>query len=161
MYGFISNVLENWTSFYSNHAVVRSLIGFFHIAGLVIGGGCAISADRLILLAARRGTKERTTQLDMLRGTHRTVLASLAAVMVSGLLLFGADTGTFLHSAVFWLKMGLIAALMANGFVLVRAEKRAKSDIASDWRRLTIASTVSVALWMLTTLAGAALPNIG
>ena len=161
MYGFISNVLENWTSFYSNHAVVRSLIGFFHIGGLVIGGGCAISADRLILLAAWRGTTELTTQLETLRGTHRTVLASLAAVMVSGLLLFGADTGTFLHSAVFWLKMGLIAALMANGLVLVRAEKRAESDLASGWRTLTITSTVSVALWMLTTLAGAALPNIG
>ena len=160
MYGFISSILENWASFYSNHAVVRTVIGFFHIGGLVIGGGCAISADRQVLLAARRGTTERTTPLETLRGTHRIVLASLAAVMVSGLLLFGADTGTFLHSAVFWLKMGLIAALMANGLVLVRAEKRAESDIASAWRTLTITSTVSVALWMLTTLAGAALPNI-
>lgn len=160
MYGLISNLLENWTSFYSNHAAVRTLIGFFHIGGLVIGGGFAISADRMTLLASRRGIPERTAQLEALRSTHRIVLASLAAVAASGLLLFAADTGTFLHSVFFWLKMGLIAGLLANGVLLTRAERQAESDI-QGWRMLTITSTISVALWMLTTLAGAALPNVG
>jgi hypothetical protein len=50
---------------------------------------------------------------------------------------------------------------MLNGFLLVRAERRAESDIVGAWRTLTITSTISVALWMLTTLAGAGLPNIG
>jgi hypothetical protein len=54
MHGVIAGFLENWTSFFSNHAAVRTLIGFFHIGGLVIGGGCAISADRMTLRAARR-----------------------------------------------------------------------------------------------------------
>jgi hypothetical protein len=160
MHGFISNVLEIWTSFYANHAVIRTFLGFFHIGGLVLGGGCAISADRLVLLAVRRNALERAGQLETLRGTHRIVLISLAVVIVSGFLLFAADTDVLLHSVLFWLKMGLIVALMANGFLLVRAGWRAESDTAGAWRMLRITSAASIALWMLTTLAGAALPNI-
>jgi hypothetical protein len=161
MHGLISSFLENWTSFYSNHAVIRTFIGFFHIGGLVLGGGCAIAADRSILLASKRTAAEKSSQVDALRGTHRIVLISLAVVIVSGLFLFAADSDNFLHSILFWVKMGLILALMANGFLLVRAERRAETDIAGAWRALKITSTVSVALWMLTTLVGAALPNIG
>ena len=161
MFGLISNVLETWTSFYSNHAVVRTLIGFFHIGGLVLAGGCAISADRSILRARERDLAEKSNELQTLRGTHRIVLISLAGVIASGIFLFAADADNFLHSIVFWLKMGLIVALMANGFLIVRAERQAESDVARAWRTLTITSTVSVALWMLTTLAGAGLPNIG
>lgn len=161
MQGLISSFLENWNSFYSNHAVIRSFIGFLHIGGLVLGGGCAIAADRAILLASKRNTAEKSSQVEALRGTHRIVLISLGIVTASGLLLFAADSDNFLHSVLFWIKMGLIAALMVNGFLLVRAERRAETDILGAWRSLTITSTISVALWMLTTLAGAALPNIG
>ena len=154
-------MLESWASFYANHAVIRTLIGFLHIGGLVIGGGFAISADRMTLRAAKRGVASRAIQLDALRGTHRIVLISLAAVMVSGLFLFAADSDNFLHSTLFWIKMGLVAALMANGVLLIRAERAAETDAVRGWKWLTITSTVSVALWMLTTLAGAALPNSG
>ena len=154
-------MLESWASFYANHAVIRTLIGFLHIGGLVIGGGFAISADRMTLRAAKRGVASRAIQLDALRGTHRIVLISLAAVMVSGLFLFAADSDSFLHSTLFWIKMGLVAALMANGVLLIRAERAAETDAVRGWKWLTITSTVSVALWMLTTLAGAALPNSG
>ena len=161
MHGLISSFLENWTSFYSNHAAIRTFVGFFHVGGLVLGGGCAIAADRSILLASKRNTAEKSSQVEALRGTHRIVLISLGLVIASGLLLFAADSDNFLHSVLFWVKMGLMAALMINGFLLVRAERRAETDILGAWRTLTITSTVSVALWMLTTLAGAGLPNIG
>lgn len=161
MHGLVSSFLENWTSFYSNHAAMRTLIGFLHVGGLVIGGGCAISADRMTLKAARRSAAERAYQLDALRGTHRIVLISLAAVTVSGLFLFAADADNFLHSIFFWIKMGLVAALMVNGYLLTRAERHAETDVMLGWKWLTVTSTISVALWMLTTLAGAALPNIG
>jgi hypothetical protein len=161
MYGFVSNVLDNWASFYSNHALMRTLIGFFHIGGLVLAGGLAISTDRQTLAAARRDPAERRFSLEALRTSHRIVLISLTAVMISGFALFAADAGMYLHSVLFWLKMGLIAALMANGFLLVRAARQAESGVSQAWRVLTITSVVSIALWMLTTLAGAALPNIG
>ena len=141
--------------------LLRTLIGFFHIGGLVIGGGCAIAADRMTLRAARRGALDRGLQLEALRSTHRIVLISLAAVLVSGVLLFAADSDNFLHSTFFWVKMGLVVGLMANGVLLRRAERRAESDAVVGWRWLTVTSSISVALWMLTTLVGAALPNIG
>jgi uncharacterized membrane protein len=161
MHGLVTSFLENWTSFYSNHAAIRTLIGFVHIGGLVLGGGCAIAADRMTLRAAKRSAAERSYQLDALRNTHRIVLVSLAAVAVSGLLLFAADSETFLYSRFFWMKMGLVVALMANGYLLTRAERQAETDAMRGWKWLKVTSTVSVALWMLTTLAGAALPNIG
>ena len=161
MHGLATSFLENWNSFYSNHAVIRTFIGFVHIGGLVLGGGCAIAADRMTLRAAKRSAAERSYQLDALRSTHRIVLVSLAAVAVSGLLLFAADSETFLYSRFFWMKMGLVVALMANGYLLTRAERQAETDVMRGWKWLKVTSTISVALWMLTTLAGAALPNIG
>jgi uncharacterized membrane-anchored protein len=161
MHGFISNFLENWMSFYADHALIRTLIGFLHIGGLVIAGGFAISADRMTLRAARRSSSERASQLEVLRSTHRIVLLSLTAVAVSGLLLFAADAETYLHSVLFWTKMGLIGGLLANGFLITYAERQAASDAGRGWRTLAITSSISVALWMLTTLAGAALPNAG
>jgi uncharacterized membrane protein len=161
MHGLVTSFLENWNSFYSNHAVMRTFIGFFHIGGLLIGGGCAIAADRMTLRAAKRSLAERSYQLDALRSTHRIVLVSLAAVAVSGLLLFAADSETFLYSRFFWMKMGLVVTLMANGYLLTRAERQAETDAMRGWKWLKVTSTISVALWMLTTLAGAALPNIG
>ena len=161
MHGLVTGFLENWNSFYSNHAVIRTFVGFFHIGGLVLGGGCAIAADRMTLRAAKRSAAERSYQLDALRSTHRIVLVSLAAVAVSGLLLFAADSETFLYSRFFWMKMGLVVALMTNGYLLTRAERQAETDATRGWKWLKVTSTISVALWMLTTLAGAALPNIG
>jgi hypothetical protein len=161
MHGVIASLLENWTSFFSNHAAVRTLIVFFHIGGLVIAGGCAISADRMTLRASRRSVAERAIQLEALRSTHRIVVFSLAAVTLSGLLLLAADAEVFLHSVFFWTKMGLVIALLINGFFLTVAERRAETDAVRGWKWLAVASTLSVALWMLTTLAGAALPNIG
>jgi uncharacterized membrane protein len=115
----------------------------------------------MTLRAAKREVSQRSLQLTELRGTHRIVLLSLVAVTLSGVLLFAADTETFLHSVFFWVKMGLIAGLLVNGWVLTYAERQAETDSVRGWRNLTITSTVSVALWMLTTLAGAALPNVG
>ena len=101
MHGLLSSFLENWTSFYSNHATVRTLIGFFHVGGLVVAGGCAISSDRMTLRAARREPAQRMVQLESLRNTHGIVMAGLGAVAVSGFLLFAVDIETFLHSVLF------------------------------------------------------------
>src|SRR5215475_13761424 len=108
MHELLSMCLDSWSSFYSNHAAIRTIIAFCHIGALVVGGGCVISADRMTLLAKRGGSAEREMQLRSLRHSHQIVLISLTVVMLSGLLLFAADTETFLHSTFFWVKMGLI-----------------------------------------------------
>jgi uncharacterized membrane protein len=161
MHDVVKNVLETWASFFSNHAAVRTLLGFLHVGGLLAGGGCAIFADRLILRTARRNPEARQEQLHILEGIHRIVLTGLAAIVVSGVLLFAADTDTYLYSKFFWIKMGLFLLLMANGALLVSAERKAERGDERAWKRLTLASGASVLLWFLTTLIGAALPNIG
>src|SRR5579884_1099388 len=153
MYNLISGFFENWNSFYSNHAMIRTFIGFLHVGGLVTGGGLAIAADRMTLRAIKRSDADRAYQLDALHSSHRIVLISLAAVMISGFFLFAADSDNFLHSTFFWIKMGLVVALMVNGFLLLNAERQAMTDAVRGWNRLKITSTISVALWMLTTLA--------
>lgn len=153
-------MFQGWESIYANSPVLRTLIGFAHVAGLVVGGGCAIVADRATLRAYRRGSTSRAAEIDTIRSAHRVVLGGLAAVIASGALLMAADLDTFLHSRVFWVKMGLVAMLLLNGAVLARLGRTAAVDDAR-WKRLAYVSGLSLALWLLTTLAGAALPNVG
>jgi uncharacterized membrane protein len=156
-----NHLIESWVSLYANHAALRTGIEFMHIGGLVAGGGCAITADLATITAVREGAPTRTTQLHLLERTHGIVLLGLLALVVSGLLLFAADVETFLYSRVFWLKMGLMVLLLINGGLLLLGERQVKRGDPRAWARLHHTATASLVLWFLTTLAGAALPNIG
>jgi hypothetical protein len=156
-----NHLLESWSSLYANHAALRTGVEFVHIGGLVAGGGCAITADLATIIASRDSSATRTTQLQFLSSTHQIVLSGIAALAFSGLLLFAADVDTFLYSRIFWVKMGLMILLIANGALLLRVEDRVKRGEPSAWARLHHTALASLVLWLLTTLAGAALPNIG
>jgi hypothetical protein len=157
----LSHLIESWVSLYANHAALRTGIEFMHIGGLVAGGGCAITADLATITAVRNGSAARTTQLHLLKQTHLIVVLGLVALAMSGLLLFGADVQTFLYSRIFWLKMGLMVLLLGNGLLLLRGERRVQHGEPHAWARLHYTAVASLVLWFLTTLAGAALPNIG
>jgi hypothetical protein len=157
----LSHLLESWSSLYANHAALRTGIEFMHIGGLVAGGGCAITADLATITAAREGSSTRTTQLQLLKRTHRIVVLGLVALVISGLLLLAADVATFLYSRVFWLKMVLMVLLLINGALLLLGERQVKRGEPRAWARLHYTAVASLVLWFLTTLAGAALPNIG
>jgi hypothetical protein len=157
----LSHLIESWVSLYANHAALRTCIEFAHIGGLVAGGGCAITADLATISAVREGPAARTTHLILLKRTHRIVVLGLVALATSGLLLFGADVQTFLYSRIFWLKMGLMVLLLINGLLLLRGERQVTRGEAHAWARLHYTAVASLVLWFLTTLAGAALPNIG
>jgi len=156
----MGHLIESWASLYSSHAALRTSTEFLHIGGLVVSGGCAIAADRITLRAARDDLATRRSELRALDGTHRVVIIGLAVVIISGLLMFGADVDAFLYSKLFWLKMGLMVLLFVNGNVLLRAEHRAETGDPDGLRLLLLTAKASLVLWMLTTLAGAALPNI-
>jgi len=157
----LSHLLESWISLYANHATLRTGIEFMHIGGLVAGGGCAITADLATITAARTGSPTRATQLQLLERTHRIVVLGLVALVISGLLLLAADVETFLYSRIFWLKMGLMVLLLINGALLLLGERHVRRGDPRAWARLHYTATASLVLWFLTTLAGAALPNIG
>jgi hypothetical protein len=154
----LKDILETWASIYANHATLRTAISFFHIAGLVIGGGCAIFADRLTLRFFRR-PEDRRSRLTVLHGTHTIVLIGLAAVVASGVLLFAADADSFLASKMFWFKIGLFVVLLINGALLVRTQHQVERGNEGRWNQLAFFSVLSIALWVSTTLVGAALPN--
>jgi hypothetical protein len=156
----MGHLLEIWSALYANHPALRTAVDFMHIGGLLAGGGCAVAADLATLRAGREGPETKRAQLAQLRRTHRLVLWGLALIGVSGLLLFAADVETFLYSKVFWLKMALLTALLFNGVFMHLGERRAARGVVA-WTRLRRTAVASLFLWFLTTLAGAALPNIG
>ena len=157
---------DPWKERYSDSKVLETLVVFVHVAGLVIGGGLALATDRATLRAGRHEWPERRRHLLDLAGTHRVVLGSLAAVFVSGALLFFSDVETFATSWVFWVKMGLVALLLINGLVMTSAERAlgAVGDAGvppeTQWGRLRTVALTSGVLWLATTLAGVALTNV-
>ena len=157
----MTELLIFWGSLYSNHAAIRTLIAFCHVGALIVGGGAAMVADWSLLKGSDDDDWSRRTLLEGLEGTHRFVLASLMIIGVSGVLLFASDYETFIYSRFFWIKMGLVAALIINGALLWRAEERAMRGFDTAWRTLRATSVASITLWLLTTLGGVVLPNIG
>ena len=159
--GLLSRGVDWWTTVYSNHAALRTVVAFAHVGGLLAGGGCAIAADRTTLLLDRADRQPWDAHLASIRGAHRAVVIGLAFVFASGVLLAAADLDIYLESKIFWTKMALVAALLVNGTVLLRVERQVVSGQAAGLRRVQNVSAISLALWFLTTLLGTALPNVG
>jgi uncharacterized membrane protein len=158
----LGGLIEGWGQLYRNHATIETGVAFVHIGGLVGAGGLAISSDRAILRSSREDAAGRQLRLKDLAATHRPVLIGLSLVFASGLLFFLADLDTFLTSWVFWLKMGLVAALMVNGRLLLSAERAVERDPTSEpgWQGLRRRAATSLLLWLVITLAGTALVNV-
>jgi uncharacterized membrane protein len=153
-----------WAALYSDSKPLTISITFFHVAGLLLGGGLALATDGATIRAIRQAVHDRVQHLEALRSVHRTVVVGLAITFVSGLLLFLSDVKTFWGSWVFWLKMALIAALLLNGLVMTGAERRLRADgVREDdrgWTHLHRTAVVSLVLWYAITLAGVALVNV-
>ena len=80
-------------------------------------------------------------------------------MLVSGVLLLGADLDAYLESTAFWFKMALVALLLGNGLIVLRAERRVERGDQTGWPTLRRVSIASLILWFATTLAGVVLPN--
>lgn len=154
-------LVEPWSQWYGDSTVVPMLVVFGHIAALVFAGGLAVTLDRATLRAARGPAEFRWRQLEELRAAHRHVLVGLGLSVVTGVLLFAADLETYFGSWIYWTKMGLIAVLLLNGYMMTRAESRISSTPnAADeagWRQLRTTAIVSLVLWFTIAFAGVAL----
>jgi hypothetical protein len=138
MSGALGTAIAGWAHLYNDNHAVNTTVTFAHFAGVLVGGGLALSADRAAFSRRGPGTDPRL---------HRWVVGALGLVFVSGILMMFADLDTYLTSAVFWIKMALVVALLANGYVRVRVEAR-----GGVWLRRT--SALSASLWLLILLAG-------
>lgn len=149
-----------WANLYNGSSLVSTSVTFVHLGGLLLGGGCAVAADRMTLRLRPANSARFRAHLQELHGMHRPVLLGLALTFASGLLMLAADLPTYLPSTLFWFKMGLIAVLLGNGLVLRRAERALRFGwTAQDrgWRRLQRAAQASLTLWFGSLLLGTAL----
>jgi hypothetical protein len=156
----IREIADSWASLYANSAALRSAVAFAHVGALVSGGGCAVASDLGTLRALGLGREAIAAELRRLTSVHRIVIASLAIVAFSGVLLMLADLDAFLQSPVFWIKMALVVALLVNGAAIVRISSRALRGDTAAMRRHKLVSLASLMLWFATTLAGSVLPNV-
>ena len=82
-----------WSSYYGNHQAVSISIKALHLAGTMVGGGAAVALDRQVLLALRQPPAERAAVLAQLEAAHRVVLPALVVILLTGILMLGADAG--------------------------------------------------------------------
>ncbi len=163
----IAGVFTPWNTLYSGSKAISTAVTSVHILALLFGGGLALAADRTTLRALKRPVSERVAQLRELKAVHRPVVIALTLLFVSGLAMAAADVETYATSWYFWVKMGLVALLMANGYYLLLIEQRLNHAAVAEpvaesikpglWRHLRRASVASLTLWALTALAGAVL----
>ena len=159
----LTRLVEPWAHFYSHSKVASTIVTFLHIAPIVVGGGIAIALDRASLRLDVADARARERHLTELGSVHPIVLWSLGVLLLSGLAMLAADLDTFLGSWVFWLKMALIVALLANGAQMTRRERALAGPAgaaADQWRRLRGIAITSLVLWLAITLAGVVLTSV-
>lgn len=142
------DILTRWAHLYSDHKSVSSAVTYVHLAAVLLGGGIAVAADRDVLVS------EPTHELMGIRPPHRLIGTALMVIGASGLLMMLADLHTYLTSAVFWSKMGLVLLLLGNALLRMKAERAFLQGVTAAWQRLRRTSIASVVLWFLILLAG-------
>ena len=174
MFESLATLVQPWADLYSNHTTLSTAVIAVHMLALFVGGGMAIGADRAILRAAP-GTAEavRAVVAD-LATMHSVIIAALAVTFLSGAALFTADVATFSVSKVYWIKMGLVVVLLANGLRMRSAERAVLHPLANipihttempvvfpkrEWRDVRSSAAVSLTLWLTIVLLGVILTN--
>ena len=156
---FLTHATEGWARLYGTSKPLSMGITFVHFAGLLLGGGAAVAADRETLKAYGETEAVRADHLHFLGTVHGIAVAGLTMLFVSGAAMFLADLETFWDTKVFWIKMGLVALLLLNGLVLQQAERLANAAPAKAWPRLKTTSIVSLVLWFAVVLASTILKS--
>jgi hypothetical protein len=159
----IVQLFEPWNKYYSHSKGAETVVQTLHIGGMLLAGGLAVSADRGSLRTVRGVISDRSQQLRELAAVHRWVITGLVVVVISGLALLTADIETFFGSWIFWTKMGLVALLLLNGLIMLRAESALAKDstpASPAWGSLRRGAISSLALWFIITALGVALVNL-
>lgn len=151
---FLTSAIDSWAALYDAHRMLSVSVRYLHLAGLVVGGGTALAADRRILRTAGSAPAERATTVAAIHASHRVVVPALAMVVVTGALLVASDLRTFLASRLFWAKMSFVALLLLNGAGLVLAERAASRERGRGWPGLVFTSATSLVLWLVILFLG-------
>ncbi len=142
------DIVARWAHLYSDHKTVSTAVTYVHLAGVLLGGGIAVAADRDVLASVP------SPDLMGVRPPHRLIVTALVVIGTSGLLMLFADLHTYVTSPVFWTKMGCVLLLIGNGAVRLKAERTARQGVMTAWHRLRSTSIASLVLWFVILLAG-------
>jgi hypothetical protein len=156
---FLVHAAQGWAKLYADSKAVSIGVTYVHLAGLLLGGGAAVAADRETLRAAREPEPVRADHLAFLGTVHTIAIAGLALLAASGAAMLLADLETFWGARTFWMKMGLVGLLLANGLMMRQAERTARTTPARAWRQLQATAVVSLVLWFGILLASTILAN--
>jgi hypothetical protein len=148
-----------WADFMKHSKIAKTIVLFFHIAPIVVGGGIAIGLDRLSLRLSNGDSLDRGKHLDELARTHNLVIYSLAVSIISGLALVAAEIDNFPTSWIFWVKMAFIVILLVNGLRMksIESSMARNGPSQADWVRLRTVALSSISLWLTITFLGVAL----
>ena len=149
----VTRLLAGWAHFYGR-TPVSATVTYLHLVGIVVAGGVAVAADRASLRLEADTMSLWRTELDRLAAVHGWVAGGLALIFTSGVLMALAHIDTVGTSVVFWIKMGLVAVLLGNGYARLRSEIALRRGSVGAWGWFRRTSIASLALWFLVLLAG-------
>lgn len=158
----LAHLAEPWATAYDNSKLLMNGVMFSHVGGFLLAGGLALAADRSVFRATAADAVARRVYVGELNAVHSPVLAGLALSFASGILLFLADVPTFATAPVFWIKMGVLLALLLNGAALRNLGHRLASGEVTEraWQQLRRSAAASSLLWLLAVLTGVMLVNL-
>jgi hypothetical protein len=150
----VSHLLARWAHFYGQTRAVSATVTYLHLGGILLGGGFAVAADAAALRLSPETVLDWTKELDRLAAVHRWVVAGLTLIFASGVVMVLAQVGSFATSVVFWVKMGLVALLIGNGYARLRCEIALRRGTVARWGWFRRTSIASLALWFFILLFG-------
>jgi hypothetical protein len=150
----VSHLLARWAHFYGQTKAVSATVTYLHLGGILLGGGFAVAADAAALRLSPETVPDWTKELDRLAAVHRWVVAGLTLIFASGVVMVLAQVGSFATSVVFWVKMGLVALLIGNGYARLRCEIALRRGTVARWGWFRRTSIASLVLWFLILLFG-------
>jgi hypothetical protein len=156
---FLLHATQGWARIYADTKLVSIGVMYLHLAGLLLGGGAAVAADRETLKAAREPEPARADHLAFLGTVHTIAITGLGMLAVSGAAMLLADLETFWSTTVFWIKMSLVVLLLANGLLMRQGERLARTMPERAWRQLTASSIASLVLWFAILMASTILAS--
>ncbi|HTY05753.1 MAG TPA: hypothetical protein VMC86_04485 [Gemmatimonadales bacterium] len=156
-------LVARWAHLYSDHKAVSEAVTFVHLGGVLLAGGLAVAADRATLRLARAPEDPQAgpRAVAEIASVHRLVLWGLVLIFASGTLQTFADLDTYLPSVVYWSKLALVAVLLANGWLRLRAENAVRAHDPAGWPAYRRTSVTSLALWFVLVLLGTILEGNG
>ena len=148
-------LVEPWKERYGDSVALSTTITALHLVAMLLAGGLAVAMDRAVLRLDPRDDAARARVLDEVAAVHPPVIAGLVVMALTGMAMAAADLETYLASPIYWLKLSAVFALLANGALLVRAERQG----GGAWGRVRRHAVLSVLLWVATAVIGTVLTN--